>query len=53
MSERNATLPSRRRTPDGKEVLFPVDGSGLLLIPALNVDHAVAEKDLDILQQCA
>ena len=34
-------------------LLFSADGSGLRLIPALNVDHAIAEKNLDILQRCA
>jgi acetylornithine/succinyldiaminopimelate/putrescine aminotransferase len=34
-------------------LLFSADGSGLLLVPALTIDRAVAEKGLDILQRCA
>jgi len=45
------------RSPEGNGwigiLLFSADGSGLLLVPALTIDRAVAEKGLDILQRCA
>jgi acetylornithine/succinyldiaminopimelate/putrescine aminotransferase len=34
-------------------LFFSVEGSTIVLHPALNIEHAVAEKGLDILQRCA